>query len=172
MTDPTRYTRPVALDEHHDLTAFVSGEDVLDRWLRERALENRVQGASRTYVTCPSGTRRVVGYYALAMGSILAAEVPGSVRRNMPRAIPAVVLGRLAIDRDHQGRGLGQSLLQDAVNRTVRAAQEISARLLIVHALSKAAEDFYERHGFVRLPVDTPTLALDLKKIVARHPFA
>jgi len=87
------------------------------------------------------------------------------MRRNMPRRIPAVLLGRLAIDRAWQGKGLGRALLADAVSRSLRARAEVSARLLIVHAISPAAEAFYFHHGFTRLPVETPTFALDLLKL-------
>ncbi len=121
--------------------------------------------ASRTYVVCPTGSSRIVGYFALSMGQILADEATGSMRRNMPKFIPAVVLGRLAIDRAWQGKGLGRALLADAVQRSLRASAEVSARLVIVHAISPAAEAFYLHHGFTRLPVETPTFALDLVKL-------
>jgi GNAT superfamily N-acetyltransferase len=98
------------------------------------------------------------------MGQILGQEVTGSMRRNMPKHIPAVVLGRLAIDRAWQGKGLGRALLADVVRRALLASAEVSARLVIVHALSPAAEAFYLHHGFTRLPVETPALALDLVK--------
>jgi GNAT superfamily N-acetyltransferase len=147
------------------VTAFASGEPVLDTWLRERALQNIASGASRTYVVTPSGSASVIGFYALAMGSILATALPGSMRRNMPNPIPAVVLGRLAVDHAWQGRGVGVALLKDAVLRSLRAAGEVSARVVIVHAISPAAEAFYRRHGFSLLPTETPTLALDLVKV-------
>jgi GNAT superfamily N-acetyltransferase len=99
------------------------------------------------------------------MGQILAQDVTGAMRRDMPKAIPAVVLGRLAIDRPRQGKGLGKALLGDVVRRSLAAARQMSARLIIVHAISPAAEAFYRHHGFTRLPVDTPTLALDLVKL-------
>lgn len=98
------------------------------------------------------------------MGQILANEATGSMRRNMPKHIAAVVLGRLAIDCGWQGKGLGRALLADAVRRSLLASREVSARLVIVHAISPAAEAFYLHHGFTRLPVETPTLALDLVK--------
>jgi predicted N-acetyltransferase YhbS len=101
----------------------------------------------------------------VVMGQILNQEVPGSMRRNMPRQIPAVILGRLAVDTGWQGVGLGKALLRDAVDRSYRAAGEVSARLVIVHAISQAAEAFYQRFGFVRLPVETPTYALDMLKL-------
>jgi GNAT superfamily N-acetyltransferase len=156
---------PVLLTEAHDTSAFHSGEAVLDDWLRQRAWPNLQSAASRTYVICPEGSLQVIGYFSLSMGQILASEAVGAMRRNMPRFIPAVTLGRLAIDSAWHGRGLGRALLADAVTRALRASSEVSARLVVVHALSPAAEAFYLRHGFTRLPVETPTLALDLVKL-------
>ncbi len=166
MTKPALSLQaPVLLARRHDLTGFASGEQVLDGWLRQRALANLENGASRSYAVCPAGEDRVVGYYALAMGQILNQEVPGSIRRNMPAKIPAVILGRLAVDKTAQGQGLGGSLLQDAVVRSLRATQLVAARLMIVHAISPAAETFYLHHGFTRIGGEVPALALDLVKV-------
>ena len=162
---PPPFAAPALLTEAHDGSAFDSGEPVLDEWLRRRAWNNLLTAASRTYVVRPTGSSRVIGYFALSMGQILADEATGAMRRNMPKFIPAVVLGRLAIDRAWQGKGLGRALLADAVQRSLRASAEVSARLVIVHAISPAAEAFYLHHGFTRLPVETPTLALDLVKL-------
>jgi len=101
--------------------------------------------------------------FALSMGQILAHEAAGSMRRNMPKQIPAVLLGRLAIDRAWQGKGLGRALLADAVRRSLLASSEVSARLVIVHAISPAAEAFYLHHGYAPAGRD-PTFALDLVK--------
>lgn len=166
MTDaPAPLDGPVLLTEAHDSSAFDSGEPVLDDWLRHRAWNNLLTAASRTYVVCPQGSLAIAGYFAVSMGQILAHETTGSMRRNMPKFIPAVVLGRLAIDRAWQGKGLGRALLADAVRRSQLASAEVSARLVIVHAITPAAEAFYLHHGFARLPVETPTLALDLVKL-------
>ncbi len=162
---PSAFSPPVLLTEAHDSSAFNSGEPVLDDWLRERAWHNLQAAASRTYVVCPLGQQRVIAYFSLSMGQILAQDVTGAMRRNMPRLIPAVTLGRLAIDHGFQGRGLGTALLANVVERAMRASQDVAARLIIVHAISPAAEAFYLHHGFTRLPVDTPTLALDLVKV-------
>ncbi len=162
---PPSFVAPVLLTEAHDSSTFDSGEPVLDDWLRHRAWNNLQTAASRTYVVCPASSLRVVGYFALSMGQILAQETVGSMRRNMPKHIPAVTLGRLAIDRAWQGKGLGRALLSDVIQRSLRASNEVSARLVIVHAISPAAEAFYLHHGFTRLPVETPTLALDMVKL-------
>jgi GNAT superfamily N-acetyltransferase len=161
----SRLSAPAPLSEAHDLSEFNSGEPTLDAWLRQRALKNAEILATKTYVTCPTDAHRVLGYYAVCMGQILNREGTGSMRRNMPQHIPAVILGRLAVDATCQGMGVGRALLADAVNRAHRAASEISARLVVVHAISPAAEAFYVRHGFIRLPVETPIYALDLVKL-------
>ena len=170
MTAPQPlFSAPEPLTAAHEPGDFQSGEPVLDNWLRQRALQNMALAASKTYVVCLEDSQRVAGYYALCMGQILNQEASGAMRRNMPRQIPAVILGRLAIDSIWHGQGLGRALLHDAVRRSERAAREVPARLLVVHAISQAAEAFYLHHGFIRLPVDTPTLALDLVKFRGHH---
>ncbi|MDE8346364.1 MAG: GNAT family N-acetyltransferase [Acidocella sp.] len=136
----------------------------LDDWFRHHALHNPKSGASRTYVVCPAGSRQIIGYYALSMGQILAHENVGSIRGNVPCAIPVVVLGRLAIDLTWQGRGLGRAMLANVVRRSRRAAVEVAARLVIVHAISPTAEAFYHHHGFTRLPLGAPILGINIMK--------
>lgn len=152
---------PALLDEAHDVDLFQSGNASLDEWLRRRARSNQVSGASRTYVVAEG--QRVVGYYCLASGALDLADAPGSVRRNMPDPIPMAVLGRLAIDSDWQGKGLGAALLQDAVLRTSQAASIMGIRGLLVHAISDEAKAFYEHYGFQCSPNHPMTLVLSLK---------
>lgn len=152
---------PELLDETLLLDSFDSGVASLDDWLRRRARANQVSGASRTYAAAVAG--RVVGYYCLASGAMTVADAPGGIRRNMPDPIPMAVLGRLAVDRSWQGKGLGKALLQDAVLRTARAANIMGVRGLLVHAISEPARVFYEHHGFVASPTNPLTLVLSLK---------
>ena len=152
---------PTLLTEAHDLNLFQSGNDNLDQWLRRRARANQVSGASRTYVVAENA--RVVGYYCLSSGGLDLADAPGSIRRNMPDPIPMAILGRLAIDRSWQGKGLGTALLQDAVLRTGQAAAILGIRGILVHAISDEAKVFYERYGFAASPTNPMTLALSLK---------
>lgn len=138
---------PVPLADSHNLDSFSSGYQALDEWLKRRAKANQQSGASRTYVVESDG--RVVGYYALAAGSAVAAEAPGKIKRNMPDPIPVMVLGRLAIDLEWQGRGLGADLLRDAVLRTRAAAEIGGIRAIMVHAIDERAAAFYARWGFL-----------------------
>lgn len=152
---------PVLLSEAHDLASFESGHDSLDEWLRRRARANQVSGASRTYVVCEG--ERVVGYYRLSSGALAVSDAPGAIRRNMPDPVPMAVLGRLAIDRNWQGKGIGKALLQDAVLRTLQAAHIMGIRGLLVHAISDEAKAFYEHYGFAASPANPMTLVLSLK---------
>ena len=147
---------PEPLTVEHVLGGFDSGVASLDDWLRRRALQNQASGASRTFVVCDAG--QVVAYYALAASAVAPDAAPGRFRRNMPDPIPVVVLARLAIARDHQGRGLGRALFQDAANRVIHAADTIGIRGLLVHAISEEAKAFYVRLGLDPSPLEPMTL--------------
>ncbi|MGC2769523.1 MAG: GNAT family N-acetyltransferase [Candidatus Acidiferrum sp.] len=151
---------PEHLTEAHGVSAFDCGVADLNDWLKQRALSNEESGASRTYVVCAAG--RVVGYYALASGSVAVVNAPGRVRRNMPNPLPVMILGRLAVDKSWHGRNVGRSLLRDAVLRTLQAAEISGIRALVVHAISENAKRFYERHGFSVSPLDPMTLMITL----------
>jgi len=153
--------RPEHIRPEHDLSSFRSGVVILDDWLRRRALLNEQTGASRTYVVCAEN-KRVVGYYALANGSVAAAASTGRTRRNMPDPVPVMVLGRLAVDATYQGRGMGRGLLQDAILRSVQAAEIGGIRAMLVHAISEDAKRFYEACGFSVSPLDAMTLMITM----------
>lgn len=156
---------PVPIASHHDCSAFDCGNAELSEWLRQRAQGNEAARGSRCFVVCDGV--RVIGFYALAAGSLERAHARGSIRRNMPEPIPAIVLGRLAVDCAWQGRGLGADLLQDALLRALRAAHEIGARVLLCHAVDENARRFYVRHGFIESTFDPLIVMLDLRKAEA-----
>ena len=153
---------PAPLAAEHELDPFSSGTEPLDDWLKRRARQNEASGASRTYVIAEG--RRVVGYYSLAAGSVLHEAATGRVRRNMPDPVPVALLGRLAIDRGWQGRGLGGALLRDAVLRVIGAAETIGVRALLVHAISDEAKAFYEHWGFRASATDPMTLMITIEE--------
>ena len=103
---------------------------------------------------------RVVGYYTLATGAVARAAAPGRVKRNMPDPVPVMVVGRLAVDKDFQRRGIGAGLLRDALLRTLQAADIAGIRAILVHAISEAAKRFCEGHGFISSPVDPLTVMI------------
>src|ERR1035437_5786045 len=160
----TRGDRPLSPPEklraEHDLSEFNCGEPSLDDWLRRRALQNEESGASRTYVVCAG--EHVAGYYALAVGAVAHAKAPGRIRRNMPDPVPVMIIGRLAVHKDHQGIQIGPGLLRDAVLRTLQAAEIAGVRAILVHAISERARKFYEGCGFIPSPMDPMTLMITL----------
>ena len=156
-------TAPAPLADHHQLGDFSSGVASLDDWLKRRARTNQASGASRTFVTCED--HRVIGYYALASGGVKLPEAPSRFRRNMPDPIPVAVLGRLAIDQAHHGRGLGRALVRDAGLRLLQAAEVLGIRGILVHAISEEAKTFYLALGFEPSPIEPMTLMVTLADI-------
>ncbi len=154
---------PVALTDSHEIAEFDCGNDTLNEWLTKRALKNQNSGASRTFVICQDN--QVIGYYALASGSVERMATPKSISRNMPEPIPVMVLGRLAIDTRMQGQGLGSALLKGALLRTLSVSKNVGIRAILVHAISENARRFYLSYGFLVSPIDTMTLMLPVRHI-------
>ena len=157
------FGRPVPITADHDTSGFTCRRDALSHWLRRRALANALSGATRTYVVCAEG-QRVIGYYALAAGSIDIESAPARMRRNMPDPLPVIVLGRLAVHEDWSGRGIGSGLLKDAVLRALQAAELIGACALLCHAIDDEARAFYVKHGFAQSPLQPLTMMLGLAR--------
>lgn len=154
-------TAPEPIKTSHLIESFACDLPVLDEWLKRRALKNEVSGASRTFVVCHDG--QVIGYYALATGSVEHRDAPKKIRRNMPDPIPVMVLGRLAVDQQWQHAGLGRGLLKDAVLRSLSVSQHAGVKALIVHAISEEAKTFYVHNGFLESPLDPMTLVISLR---------
>jgi GNAT superfamily N-acetyltransferase len=159
-----RLSAPVPLTAEHDLTAFDCGETALNDWLRHHALKNESR-FSRTYIVCEG--KRVIAYYCISAGAIQRSAAPGKIRRNAPDAIPVSVVGRLAVSRDHAGRGLGADILADALRRVALASQNIGIGTVMIHANSDAAKRFYMGCAeFIEYPADSRILFLPIETVV------
>jgi hypothetical protein len=132
---------PRLLSANDDLSQFDCGVVALNDWLRVRALSNHLEGAARSYVLAEGS--RVIGYYCLAASSIQHETVKGKIKRNMPDPIPALIVGRLAVDL---------KLLRHAIYTTKAIAQTVGVRVLFVHAKDEKAAGFYQRYGFEQSP--------------------
>jgi len=147
-------TTPLAtepLNETHDRNAFRSGSDVLDRYFKEQVSQDVRRRVAGCFVAVdPAGG--ISGYYTLAASSVTLDALPESMTKRLPRypVVPVVLIGRLAVAEDQQGRGLGSALIADAILRTDRL--KIGAFALIVDATDDRARSFYEANGFVALP--------------------
>ena len=155
---------PLPLARHHDVDDFHCGEEALNSWLKKFGLVNQSSDAARTYVMARG--KRVVAFYSLAYGSVEPAAATSRIRKGLARhPIPVMVLARLAVDKSEQGRGIGASLLRDALLRTLQASEIAGLRAIVVHAKSDAARKFYELHHFERSPLDEHHLMLLLKEL-------
>ncbi len=145
------------------MTDFDSGEVSLDEWLKKRALKNHAAGASRCFVLCAGAS--VIGYYSLSAGAIRHEAAPKAMRRNMPDPLRVLLLGRLAVDRRYHNRGLGQSMLRDAMMRAVNVSGDAGVFAILVHALSDPAKRFYLSRGLVESPLQPMTLLMTLETV-------
>jgi len=153
---------PQPLDASHRLEEFDCGKPALTDWLLRHARQAQSSGSARTFVVCDE--ERVAGYFSLTVGQIDTLEAPERIRRGMGQyPIPLVILARLAIDLDYQRRGLGFSLLQDAISRTVAIAEQAGIRALPTHPIDAEADAFYRRFGFEPTPAHERQLILLLK---------
>lgn len=110
----------------------------------------------------------MVGYNTLVFGQVTFEDAPERWVKGLPRhPVPIMLLARLAIARDMQGRGLGAGLLKDALGRTLQAAEIAGLRAFAVHAKDDEARAFYERFDFIASPADPFHRVVLLKDIKA-----
>lgn len=154
----------VPLDEAHDRATFRCDSEPLNRYLREQVTQDIRRRVAACFVALADG-QRIAGYYTLASASLLLTDLPASIGKKLPRypTVPAVRMGRLAIDKEFTGQGLGGALLADALDRAARS--EIAAFAMIVDAKNEAAAAFYQHHGFIALPDLPLTLFLPLATV-------
>lgn len=164
MADRAALTRPSPLQATHDLSAFFSRHQALDDWLRNTALRSEGRTA-RSYVVCAGNT--VVGYYCLATGSVVHAGAPGRLRRNAPDPVPVAIVGRLAVSRDCEGRGIGSGMLQDGLRRVLHISQSVGCAAVIVHAIDEEACAFYVKYGFTPFADGARTFFMPVAAIAA-----
>ncbi len=138
----------VPLEQTHDRSSFTSGSDALDSYLRERVTQDMKRRVTACFVSL-STDGRIAGYYTLASASVFLGDLPVRLARKLPRypSVPAVRMGRLAVDRAFRGQGLGGALLADVLIRVVRSG--IAAYALVVDAKDEGAAGFYRHHGFL-----------------------
>lgn len=153
--------RDAPLNAEHDRVGFNSNSGPLNRYLREQVTQDIRRRVAACFVALADG-QRIAGYYTLASASLLLSDLPVSIGIKLPRypTVPAIRMGRLAIDQAFKGQGLGGALLADALDRA--ASSEIAAFALIVDAKDGAAVAFYQHHGFIVLPDSPLTLFLPL----------
>lgn len=161
-------TAPELLTGNHNLSDFSCGIEEIDDWLIKKSIKNQKRNNTRVYVVTHQSSEQVVGYYAIAMGSVQRVSAIGSLSRNSPNPIPMVVLARLGVHVDFHDLGIGSGLLKDCVLRSVQAMNVIGGAGILVHAIDESAKVFYEKFGFTESPFDPLTLmarACDIEEV-------
>ena len=153
---------PASIQASHDTSKFSCGHESLDRWLKAAALKSEGRSA-RSYVVCDR--REVAGYYCLATGSVARTAAPKRIARNTPDPIPVVIIGRLAVGEQFQGRGIGAGLLRDAFARILQLSGSVGVRAVLVHAIDDSAAEFYRQYGFIEFPGGSRALFLPLETL-------
>ena len=148
---------------HHDRDAFSCGEDALDRYFRTQVSQDIRRHITNCFVVVEIATGRVAAYYTLSAASIPLLDLPPDQAKRLPRypTLPAVRIGRLAVDQRFQRRGLGEMMMMNAVSRTIQDAA--AAFALLVDAKNDAAVAFYRRYGFSSIADRPRTLFLSIE---------
>ena len=146
------------LSGNHDRPGFDCGNPQLNDWLCKVARQHQDKGLSKTFVAVlETAPETICGYYALTLSEIDGRQLPPPWRRKLPRRIPGVRLGRLAVARQHHGKKLGELLLMDALARAELVYREAGGIGLFVDAIDADAAGYYRRFGFQPAP-DNPLL--------------
>lgn len=160
------------LTKKHDRSQFAAGSPLLDDWLKLRAGQFDRRDLARTYVAVEPDTPLVCGYYAIANHLVRYDALPTDQAKGLPSIdVPVVLLGRLAVHRPMQGRGLGKVLLIDALRRSLSLADQIGIRAVEVDAVDDAAVHFYRKFGFLML-LDDPRHLLLPMNVVRQLPLS
>ncbi len=157
------------LGKQHDRKSFDCGEPVLNQYLHRYASQDIRRRVSRVFAASPpDAPRQIIGYYSLSAGGLDATDLPESLRRRLPRyPLPVALLGRLAVAKSHQGRGLGSILLADALQRIAQASQVMAVYAVAVDALNDRAAEFYQQFGFIPLPSQPLKLFLPMDSVTS-----
>lgn len=171
MTGEAAFVPPplVLLSRGHDTSQFDSGEPSLDSWLREHAARTARRYLSATHVWAEEDGR-ILAYATLAASVVLKDDLPKAVGHGYPDRIPAILLGRLAVDKQLRGRGLGGVLLAEVLGIAAQSAAAIAAAFVVVDALNETAVGFYLHHGFTQLPGTSRLIVKMASVIAAQHP--
>lgn len=157
---------PESLEPRHQTEGFDCGKPALNEWLVRYARQAQGSGSAKTFVVADGD--RVVGYFSLTVGQIDTLAAPERIRKGMGQyPIPVVILARLAVSNQMQGKGIGVGMLQDAIRRTLLIAEQAGIRAMLTHPLDEEASRFYTRFGFIASPLGEQQLLLLLKD--ARH---
>lgn len=155
------------LDKKHNRKDFDCGKELLNNYLKVQAGQDIKRKLSACFVLVDKETDCIQGYYTLSNNSIPLSCFPEPIKRKLPQSyesIPTTLLGRLAIDNNFKGKGLGKILIIDALRRSYEISKEIGSFAVVVDPIDREAELFYERYDFIKLP-DSEKMFIAIKTL-------
>ncbi len=160
----SRFSGPILLDKSHDFLEFDCGKAPLNTFLARHALANQANGSARTFVGLEGN--RVIGYYSLAVGSILYDDAPERMAKGLAKhPIPILLMARFAVDKNYQGQGIGKGLFKDALKRCLNVSKDAGVRAFMTHAKDDEAKSLYLRFGMVECPTNDLHLYFLMKDV-------
>ena len=150
------------LDETINAASFQSGHEPLDNYIRRYASQDVRRNVARVFVATPENDpHQLSGFFTLSAGSVSCSSLPASLARKLPRyPVPVALIGRLAVDKKSQGKGLGSILLADACQKVSQASSVLAVAGIIVDAKDDTAISFYKHFGFISLQGHTDRMLL------------
>lgn len=154
----------------HDRNSFDCGVNELNTFLKQHANQNQSKNISKTYVAVVAvssdNIRKIYGYYTLSAGHICCDQLPESIKSKLPKyPVPIARIGRLAVDKNHKGQGIGGFLLHDAFTNVLSIADKMGVFAVIVDAKNDNAKAFYQNYGFIELQNSSLSLFLPISTI-------
>lgn len=155
------------LQKFHRRSEFSCGIASLDNYLQKQASQDIKRFLSATYVLTDEADK-IYGFYSLSAYSLFLNDLPEDLLVKLPRypIVPAILIGRLAVNKEQQGEGYGQTILMDALNECALFSEKIGAALVIVEAINESAKQFYLRYGFIELPAQPNKLFIPMKAVM------
>ena len=161
---PDKLNSPVILTKEHDITQFDCGKPALNNYLLKYALDNTLNNSSKCYVATRGN--KIVGYYCLSVCSVEKVSAPVRIGQGLGGyPVPLILITRLAVDLTEQNKGIGYSLLMNALLMSIQVSAKVGVRGIIVHAKDEQAKEFYLKYGFEPSPIDNLHLYMLIKDI-------
>ena len=150
------------LNDFHDRKRFDCGDENLNNWLNQTAKQHKEKGVSSTFVSVThESSAEILGFYAISLAELVNADLPSQYGKRLPKKVPVFRLGRLATALSYQGKGVGEFMLFDAIDRAIRISAEVGGIGLVVNAKHSAVE-FYQNYGFEQMADHPQNLFLPL----------
>jgi GNAT superfamily N-acetyltransferase len=155
------------LNKQHDRTAFSCGIEPLDKYFRTQARQDTDKKVAATFVLVDAQTSEVAGFYTLSATTVPLPELSETIAKRLPRypLIPAILIGRMAVDKKYQGKKLGEFILLDALKRCYDQTKQIGAAAVVVDAKNESALGFYLKMGFIQFQDDPMRLFLPMTTV-------